>query len=45
MVSFYFLRVAEADHILENEQHLLRVPGAPINFDTIKAARKKSAKS
>ena len=35
----------EADQILENEQNLLRLPGEPLNFEVIEAARKKSAKS
>ena len=43
--NVYCFHVAEADQILQNEQHLLRVPGIPVNFDTIEAARMKSAKS
>ena len=41
-IYFNYLHVAEADQILENEQNLLRLPGGPLNFESIEAARKKS---
>ena len=44
-MHIYYLHVAEADQILENEQNLLRLPGGPLNFESIEAARKKSNRS
>ena len=41
----YYLQIAEADQILKNEGNLLRLPGGPLNFESIEAARKKSSKS
>ena len=40
--AIHYIHVAEADQILENEQNLLRLPGGPLNFESIDAARKKS---